>query len=261
VRAAIDQDRFRLHAQTLVPLAGGDGGAPRLELLLRLAEGLGEPMLPGSFLPAARRHGLMPGVDRWVIREAVRRLDDWRQAHPEVPPPHVAVNLGEESVLGGEVPDLLHEALAGTGLAPGAVCFEIDEGVAVAHPAASIGLVQELRAAGCRTTLEHCGNGMAVFTLLRQLPVDYLKIAGHIVRGMAREPVDRALATAINDVGHSLGIATVAVEVETAETLDCVRRLGVDYVQGFGIAPPEPLDVVLDRLTAGSAGDHPVSPG
>ena len=102
---------------------------------------------------------------------------------------------------------------------------------------------------------------MAVFTLLRQLPVDYLKIAGHIVRGMARDPVDRALATAINDVGHSLGIATVAVEVETAETLDCVRRLGVDYVQGFGIAPPEPLDVVLDRLTAGSAGDHPVSPG
>ena len=260
VRAAIEQDRFRLHAQALVPLAGAGGGAPRLELLLRLDEGPGEPLLPGSFLPAARRHGLMPRVDRWVIRQTVRRLDDWRRAHPEVPPPSVAVNLGEESVLGGDVPGLLHEALAGTGLTPGAVCFEIDEAVAVAHPAATIGLLRELRAVGCRTALEHCGSGMAVFTLLRQLPVDYLKIAGHVVRGVAGDPVARVLATAINDVGHALGIATVAVEVETAETLACVRRLGVDYAQGFGIARPEPLEVMLDLLAAGPAGDRSVSP-
>ena len=79
---------------------------------------------------------------------------------------------------------------------------------------ASASLFHDLRAAGCQTTLDQCGSGMAAFTLLRRLQPDYLKIAGHIVRGLARDPVHRALATALNEVGHAMGLKTIGVQVQ-----------------------------------------------
>ena len=89
---------------------------------------------------------------------------------------------------------------------------------------------------------------MAAFTLLRRLQPDYLKIAGHIVRGLARDPVHRALATALNEVGHALGLKTIGVQVDSPAALECLRRIGVDYGQGFGIGRPEPLEDAVARL-------------
>ncbi|HEX6104341.1 MAG TPA: GGDEF domain-containing phosphodiesterase, partial [Gemmatimonadales bacterium] len=251
VVAAIEEDRLQLHAQRVLSLHGADGRAPRLELLLRLDQGRGDPLLPGAFLPAARRHGLMPRVDHWVIGRALRYLAAWREAHPGLGPPTVSINLGDETVSGGDVEPVVREALASSAVPPSALCFEIGESVATTHAATSTRVVRELREAGCQVTLEHCGGGMAAFTLLRRMPVDYLKIAGHIVRGMARDPVDRVLATALNDVGHALGLGTIGTEVESADVLDALRGAGVDYAQGYRIRRPEPLDRALARLTAG----------
>ena len=159
-----------------------------------------------------------------------------------------AINLDDETVTSGKVPPLVQVELAKTDVRPHALCFEVSESVVVAHPAASAKLLHDLRAAGCQTTLEHCGSGMAAFTLLRRLRPDYLKIAGHIVRGLARDPVHRALATALNEVGHVLGLKTVGVQVEGPEVLAWLRRIGVDYAQGFGIGRPEPLEDAMARL-------------
>jgi diguanylate cyclase (GGDEF)-like protein/PAS domain S-box-containing protein len=170
ISAALEENRFRLHAQAVLPLGTANGGAPRLEVLLRLDAGRREPLLPASFLPAARRHGLVTAVDRWVIRHALERLGAWRRGHAGADPPTIAVNLAEETVLAGELPALVREVLAASGVPARALCLEVAESIAVAHPAASLRLLQELRATGCRTTLEHCGSGMAAFTLLRRLP-------------------------------------------------------------------------------------------
>jgi len=248
VLRAVEEDRFRLYAQPVVPLDHGEGRWPRFELLLRLVDEGGEPLSPGAFLPAARRNGLMPSIDRWVIKQAIRQLSEWRQAHPGVEPPAVAINLADETVTGGDAMELVHEALAGAEVQPRALCFEIGESAVVANPAASAHLLRRLHVAGCQTTLEHCGSGMAAFTVLRRLQLDYLKIAGHIVRGLARDPIDRALATALNEVGHVLGLRTIGVQVERPEVLACLRRIGVDGAQGFDIGRPEPFDDAIGRL-------------
>jgi diguanylate cyclase (GGDEF)-like protein/PAS domain S-box-containing protein len=255
VLRATEEDRFRLHAQALVPLDRQNGRVPRLELLLRLEGGGGELIPPNAFLPTARRHGLMSSVDGWVIRRAVRRLSEWQRTHPGVKLPALAINLADETVVEGKVVALTRAALAGVDVPPDALCFEITESVVVAHPAASADLLRGLRAAGCRTTLEHCGSGMAAFTLLRGLQVDYLKIAGHIVRSLPRDPVNRALATALNEVGHILGLRTIGAEAEDLEVIACLRRVGVDFAQGFGVGRPEPFDDAIERLgaPAGSA--------
>ena len=254
ILGAIEENRFQLHAQMLVPLEGADGRAPRLELLLRLYEGGGEPVLPGTFLPAASRYGLLPAIDRWVVQQVVQRLSAWHGAHPGIGLPTVAINLGDQSVSDIEVAGMVRDLLAASAIRPDALCFEIGESGVTARPASSLRLLRDLRETGCQLTLEHCGSGMAAFTLLRRLPVDYLKIAGHVVRGLARDPVDRALAGALNQVGHALHLGTIGVEVETTEVLACLRRLGVDYAQGYALGRPEPLDAAIERLVAAPAG-------
>jgi len=239
---AMEEDRLRLHVQPLLPLDGAGARPPRFELLLRLDEGEGAVISARGFLPAARRQGFMLSLDRWVIHEAATRLSAWGRAHPGRALPSVAINLDDESVTAGEVAATVRAELERTGLEPRSFCFELNESVVAAHPGASVTLVHDLRALGCETTLEHGGSGMAAFTLLRRLDPDYLKIAGHIIRGLGREPLRRILAAAVNDAGHVLGLKTIAAQVESADLLERVRVIGVDFAQGLAVAPPEPWD-------------------
>jgi EAL domain-containing protein (putative c-di-GMP-specific phosphodiesterase class I) len=167
-----------------------------------------------------------------------------------VAPPVIAINLGEETVSGGRAGELVRQALSGSGIGPESLCFEIAEAVATAHGAASERLTRELRAAGCRVTLEHCGSGLGAFTLLRRLQVDFLKIAGPVVRGITGDPVDRVLAGALVQVGRALRLDTIGAEAESPEILACLRELGVDYAQGYGVGRPEPLETALELLVS-----------
>jgi Amt family ammonium transporter len=160
----------------------------------------------------------------------------------------VAINLDDESVIAGGTAATIRAELEATGLEPRAFCFELNESVVAAHPRASVSLVQELGVLGCETTLEHGGSGMAAFTLLRRLDPDYLKIAGHIIRGLGREPLRRILAAAVNDAGHVLGLKTIAAQVESADLLERVRVIGVDFAQGLAVGTPEPWDEAFARL-------------
>jgi diguanylate cyclase (GGDEF)-like protein/PAS domain S-box-containing protein len=238
---AVRRREFQLYAQPLVPLDGGGPRPPCCEILLRLAADTGEPLGADAFLPTARRHGLMPAVDQWVVRETVRRLSARQAAHPGDECLTVAINLDDETVVGGRLLPTVRRALADSGVPADALCFEIGEAVAAAHPVVSEKLLEDLRTAGCQTTLEHCGTGMGAFTFLPRLRPDYLKIAGHIVHGLAGDPVRRALATALNEVGHALGLRTIAVGVEEPADLACLRDMGVDFAQGYGCGRPAPL--------------------
>ncbi|RPJ57683.1 MAG: EAL domain-containing protein, partial [Acidobacteria bacterium] len=250
VRHAAEEDRFRLYAQPLMALAGGNGAIPRLELLLRLDDGSGELVPPAGFLPVARRHGLMPQVDEWVVRRAAEGLAGWQRAHPGANPPTVAVNLADETVAGGDAMAVISRVLAAAGITTTALCLEIGESAVVADPTRAADLLRALRAAGCQTAVEHCGTGMAAFTLLQGLALDYLKIAGHVVRGLVRDPVSRILAAALNQIGHSLGLRTIGTEAEDEGAVAALREIGVDLVQGFSVGRPEPFEVALDRLGA-----------
>jgi EAL domain-containing protein (putative c-di-GMP-specific phosphodiesterase class I) len=190
----------------------------------------------------------MPAVDEWVIRKAVDLLSQWQRAHRDAEPPTVAIKLADETVAGGGAGVLISRVSAEAGVSSKALCLEIGESAVAADSARVADLSRELHAAGCQTAIEHCGTGMAAFTLLHLLALDYLKIAGHVVRGVARDPVSRILAVALNQTGHALGLRTIGTEAESGEAIAALREIGVDLVQGFGIARPEPLEAALDRL-------------
>jgi diguanylate cyclase (GGDEF)-like protein len=241
IAAALGEDRFRLHFQPILHVHTADD-EQHVEALLYLLDEGGERISPAIFIPAAERYNLMPAVDRWVIRQAFMRLTQQPDAGRLV----LCINLSAMTLCDEEFPEYVRLQLAATGVAPHRICFEITETAAMANLPRTIAVIDKLKSLGCRFALDDFGQGLSSFGYLRNLRIDYLKIDGAFVRGIASDRVDRAMVTAINDVGHVMGVKTIAECVETEQVFEELRKIGVDYAQGYWIARPEPDCVVRD---------------
>ncbi|HJU50578.1 MAG TPA: EAL domain-containing protein, partial [Pseudogulbenkiania sp.] len=258
LRRAQEEDRFRLYAQRIAPLSGSGPAAPHFELLLRLLDEYGMLVPPNAFIPAAERYNLMVSIDRWVVRTALATLV------AQTPPGSqwtCAINLSGASLGDDDFLDYLRAELMGSGLDPAHICFEVTETSAIANLACATEFMRELRQLGCRFSLDDFGAGMSSFGYLKHLPVDYLKIDGGFVKDMLDDPIDHAMVEVINHIGHVMGKHTIAEFVEHQGILDELKRMGVDYAQGYGVARPLPLaDVIAQEFPpAGQDGKPPPS--
>ena len=260
INKAIEDERFCLHAQRIAPVAGREGQREHFEILLRMRDPEGNLVYPGSFIPAAERYNLMRLIDRNVIRMVFRTL---AQRGGGMDAPMVSINLSGDSLCDDSLLAFLREQFLEHKVCPGDICFEVTETAAIANLGQAILLIRELKTHGCRFSLDDFGSGMSSFRYLRDLPVDYLKIDGNFVRDMARNPIDAAMVEAINAIGHVMGIQTIAEWVEDEATLAILKKMGVDYAQGYAIDRPKPLAEIEefalppgDRAGAASPAAH-----
>lgn len=248
---AFERQYFRLYAMPIVRLH--ERAEAHSEVLIRIINGEGELILPGAFIPAAERYDLMIPIDRWVIqavcqhirsvRDALPALAAFEEAHRRAPA-LFSVNLSGVSLSDAGLQDYITEQFVRYAIAPEQICFEITETAVIANlPKAQL-FMAGMKALGCRFSLDDFGSGLSSFGYLKALPVDYLKIDGIFVRDIATNPINRALVKAINEVGHVMGIQTVAEYVEDGAALSVVRELGIDYAQGYAVGK-------LRQLTAG----------
>jgi Amt family ammonium transporter len=135
----------------------------------------------------------------------------------------------------------VRDCLAEHRLPAESLCFEMTEGVALGSFAETVRLISEIREVGCGVGLEDFGHGFTSFAYLKALPVDYLKISGHYVRGVAADPVYGTLVKAVSEIGRFMGLTTIAEDVESDSCLEKLRELDVAYAQGHALASPEPL--------------------
>lgn len=238
LHAALAEERLYLVGQRIQPTRGGSAGL-HLEILVRLRDEQGREVGPAAFLPAAERYNLMPAIDRWVIRQTFA----WLTGQPRLLQDLelCAINLSGGSVGDAGMRDYIVEQMREHGITPRQICFEITETAAVANLGLAAGFMRELRALGFRFALDDFGSGMSSFAYLKNLPADYLKIDGNFVKDILVDPSDDAMVQAINQVGHVMGLTTVAEFVESPAILERLRSIGVDYAQGFGIALPVAL--------------------
>jgi diguanylate cyclase (GGDEF)-like protein/PAS domain S-box-containing protein len=238
---AIDEAHFQLYAQPIVPLQPEHPSRPHFEILLRLPDDQGRMQAAADFLPQAERYNLLPSIDRWVVRETIARLGEWHREHPDSELPVCSINLSASALTDDTLVPLLERSLAGHGIPPATLCFEIAETAALGNLARTVRFLYEIRTIGCKVALEDFGSGMSSFTYLKTLPVDFLKIGGHFVRGVVEDPVYGSIVGAVDQIGRSMGISTIAKQVGSAPVLHKLRALGIGYAQGRALSPPVPL--------------------
>ena len=236
VTSAAEDDRLELYFQPIVPLSGA--GRAFHELTVRLRDDTGELVAPTEFIPAAERYNVMSAIDRWVVSRAIALLRERQERGVALP--LLAVNLSGTSLNEQSFVDFVLQSVGEPQIAA-ALCFEITETAAVTSLSNARFLMSELKARGCKFSLDDFGTGVSSFVYLKSLPVDFLKIDGQFISHIAHDPVNRSMVEAIGKVGRALGIATVAECVETEAVLGELKRLGVDYAQGFYLAQPRPV--------------------
>jgi diguanylate cyclase (GGDEF)-like protein/PAS domain S-box-containing protein len=245
---ACEENRLELYYQPIVPIGANRDSRGHYELLVRMRGENGELVLPAEFIPAAERYNIMPMIDRWVVRQALGALAHYRDDGDPRNGYTLAINLSGTSLNDDRFLEFLINELQTHDLSPGAVCFEITETAAISNLPNVVHFMREFRARGCQFSLDDFGSGLSSFMYLKNLPVDYLKIDGQFIQNVTTDHVDRSMVEAITQVGHAMGIKTIAERVETAEVLACLADIGVEYAQGIYIAPPESVEA-LNRIT------------
>ncbi len=241
VEAALEEDRFVLYAQ---PIRALTGNAPdNYEILLRMVDRDGNDIAPGRFLPAVERFNLSVSVDRWVVKHALAAIRDAEEKEPC--DRFWTINLSGQSLSDRLFQDYLFAELSKNKTPPGKVCFEITETAAIAEMDRAIEFMNALRERGCTLALDDFGSGLSSYAYLKNMPVEIVKIDGQFVRDIAHSEIAQAMVRSINEIAQLMGKKTVAEYVEDDQILLRLRSVGVDYVQGYGIGHPKPMDQIL----------------
>ena len=230
IREALDDDRFVLYSQPILPLAGGEA---REELLLRMVDRKGETISPRSFLPIAEKYGQIGEIDRWVVGEAIRLAATGRR---------IQANLSAESISNLDLLSLVERELRETQADPDNVIFELTETALMENLEAGEAFAHGLTQIGCRLALDDFGTGFGSFTYLKTLPISFLKIDIDFVRDLVSNLANQHLVKATVGLARDFGYETIAEGVEDAETLALLKRYGVHFAQGYYIGRPAPLE-------------------
>ncbi|HXW09860.1 MAG TPA: PAS domain S-box protein [Steroidobacteraceae bacterium] len=250
INQACDEERFELYFQPIVPIRHGVETTRQFELLLRMRDEAGRLVLPNEFIPAAERFNLMPAIDRWVVRQACRTLAHRRGTDGSIPPYCLTINVSTTTINDEQFLDHVIAEMAAAEVSPGALCFELTETTAMTSLVAATHFIRELRKRGVRFSLDDFGSGLSSFLFLKNLPVDFVKIDGQFVHNVAQDAIDRSMVDAITQIAGAMGICTVAERVDSAEVLEQLAIVGVQYAQGHYIASPQPVSVLHELLAS-----------
>lgn len=247
LRDALDHDHFRLYGQPVMPVS--PPGTPAFaEVLLRLSEEEERMLPPGDFLPAFEHYGMMAELDRWVLRNALRRLEAGGAV------PRLSLNISSQTLQEETFVPFVAVQLRLSGVDPAALIFEIDENDVVDRREACERFAAGVKMLGCGVLLDGFARRSVSFEPLKALVADYVKVDGGIVRAAAVSASAQAKLRAIARVGQITGVKIVAECVEEEPVRATLAQLGVPLMQGFGVARPSPLDVLLTGGGAAIAG-------
>ncbi len=241
INRAVEENRFILYQQPIVPLDLAGKDRPKLEVLLRLVNEDGSIARPNDFIPAAERYNLMPQIDRWVVENSMRAFRMLQDQKSPLIEGIFSINLSGPSLLDNDLVDTILYFLKKYALSAEDFCFEITETAAIQNLSYATRFINQLRGEGFTFALDDFGAGFSSFGYLRNLPVDYVKIDGSFVQNIDESLVSYTMVDSINSIGHVMGLKTIAEFVKNEAIMDKLITLGVDYGQGYHFAEPKPL--------------------
>jgi EAL domain-containing protein (putative c-di-GMP-specific phosphodiesterase class I) len=232
---ALANDELTLFCQPIRALEGGSG-YPMAEVLVRMRDEEKALLPPGEFLPVFEQLGMMPQLDRWVVRHVLERL----KAGSRIP--SFTINLSGQTLADASFPAFVAGELEASGVPPQLVYFELDDADLAAGLDAAAVAATALQLAGCGVIIDSFGATAHSLAHLKHLRVDLVKVDGRIVRKLLTSVAARNLLDAVLRIADAVGIGVIGACVEEQEVLVRLKALGVGYAQGFGIHEPGPLE-------------------
>ena len=246
---ALEKNKFELFYQVIYPMDGNAETGKSFEFLVRMRDDKSNEIItPAQFLPAAERYNFAERLDRWVVAHAfvvIRMLETKKFQFGSF-----GINLSGNSLGNEEFLDFVLSEMNRSQIRPESVCFEITETAAISNINSAQRFILRLKEEGAGFALDDFGTGLSSFAYLRELPVDYLKIDGLFVRDIAEDPIQYAMVKSINEIGHVLGMKTIAEFVETHAVMEKLAEIGVDYCQGYHIGSPRPINHLIDEASS-----------
>lgn len=242
INQALEDDRFKLFAQTIVPVSKNTEYGLHYEVLLRMVDENNSLVPPGAFLPAAEQYDLITKVDSWVIATLFKYLSENPEHLQDIS--LCSINLSGASIAQPGFQECIIDQLESLNIPPAKICFEITETAAITNLALATKFIDALRDKGCRFALDDFGTGLSSFAYLKNLKVDYLKIDGVFIRDIVNDPIDYAMTKSIHEIGRVTGMQTIAEFVEDDAIREKLAEIGVDFAQGYGISIPRPIEDV-----------------
>ena len=239
LREALDYDHLRLYAQPILALAP-PGGVALAEVLVRLREEEARMLPPGDFLPAFEHYKMMAELDRWVVRNALRKLGEGGKLRK------LSVNVSAQTIEEPGFAPFVAVQLRLASLEPASLVIEIDENDALDRRPAAERFAAELKGIGCQLLLDGFARRSVSFEPLKALLVDYVKVDGMVIRNILRSASAAAKLKAILRVGEVTGVGVIAECVEDEKVLAALKLLKAGYAQGFGVRKPAPIDELFN---------------
>lgn len=247
INKAFEKNQFVLYAQLFDSVTRNEGSKRSFEVLVRMKNENGSVIMPGAFLRAAENYGLMLDIDRWVVSEAITQLSGQKEFLESID--YCSINLSGVAIVDKSFLNLVVDLLATLDGYCHKICFEVTETVAINNFRQATKFMKIVRGMGACFALDDFGSGLSSYAYLKTLPYDIIKIDGMFVRGIDKDPVDRAMVQSISDVARAMQKKTVAEYVENEGILEVLREIGIDYAQGFAIAVPQPLESYFHTKT------------
>lgn len=237
---ALKENRFLLYNQPVVSVKKKSNKVLYTEILIRMLGDNNKLIPPGAFLPAAERYGLMEKIDCWVVEQAFIFIAKEMAVTKKIQKCY-GINLSGSSVGNMDFLEFIINLIKKHKIPGEVLCFEITESTAISEFNNAIRFISELKNFGCKFALDDFGRGLSSFAYLKNLPVDYLKIDGVFVKDIHHDPIDLAMVKSINEIGHLMGMKTIAEFVEEKEIYEILGKIGVDYAQGIWVSKPRQL--------------------
>ncbi len=242
IQDALRTDKFYLMLQTMSPLLSAQANIQVQEFLLRIRMEDGTIATPSTFIPAAERYGLMRDIDMWVISHSFEVIRDVRKDTDSSVTYLYSINLSGQSLGDPEISEFIIKKIEEYEIDPAQIMLEITETAAITNFQAALDFIARLSEIGCRFALDDFGAGLSSFGYLKKMKVDFLKIDGQFVKGMAEDPIDRMMVNNITHLAYGLGLFVIAESVEDATLLEMLRDIGVHFAQGYHIQRPTSIE-------------------
>ena len=247
LQTALHEDSFELAVQPILAMSGSAETGPSIEVLIRLPDGRGRNADTAEFLRPAERYQLMPQIDRWVVNSTLMAISSGEiklAGHRSC-----AINLSGQTLADEAFLGFVVDALDHSGVSPSAICFEVTEKAILSNVQHAQRFIEVLHGIGCEFSLDDFGSGLGSFSSLKHLPIDYLKIDGTYTRNLQSDQVNQEMVVAMIKLARTMQFRIVAEQVEHQEDFDWLRDVGIDFIQGHFVDPPQ-------MLGAGSTGSY-----